>query len=275
MQELATPVPELVDVVPADQADELVRATRESLAALSHQASEVAQAADAAEREAKAMGADPVMLGRATEAAQRFIDEQRDRTDAELRTILDDASARSRRRIDEARADAERIRADARRLAAAATTVDVAAPAAALPGLPLWIEVADAGGAAADEVEVAVPEVADAGGAAVDEVEAAAVESAAVVVPAVEPSGGDGVGRGSDTTASIAAPKAVWPPVEPPPWTLDSAPEPAAAPETASAAEAATPAEPAASRLGSVPVYALLQVAALVVVLVVLLAFVN
>ncbi|MFN8019183.1 MAG: hypothetical protein U0P45_13820 [Acidimicrobiales bacterium] len=333
MQELAAPVPELVDVVPADQADALVAATRASLAALAQEAEELARAADAAEREAQAMGADPVLLGRATEAAQRFIDELRDRTDAELRTILDDATDRSRRRIDEARAEADRIRTEARALGATAAGPSLGAaqaePAAPTPGEPLWLEVPGAEGpstvtevaipadptplAAAEEpmaagTQLEVPVDAAATAAEDREQVAGPAESPAPTVSAAagvasplappadpEPAisdldlGGEGdrdregdvMATGSvpssspsAATATIAAPKAVWPPVEPPPWTVDPGPEAGTAEAEAPAADAAT--TPASgSKLGSVPVYALLQVVGLVVVLIVLLAFVN
>jgi hypothetical protein len=208
----------VVDVVPAAEAEQLVVRAREALADVQREAAAAELAAAAAERQATLCGADPLLLGRATEQAERLLEHERDRVDAELRSLLDAAADQARARIEEARTEADRIVADARRLraaspstASAASGADTATAAAAGPGEPLRL----------------------------------------------------------DTPATIDAPLAtglLTVPVEDP-FTVDGAP--------VAAAPAATEAVPAVARLGSVPVYALLQVVALVAVLVVLLAYVS
>jgi hypothetical protein len=135
-------LPEVVDVVPADQADALVAATRDELADLRARTEAAISAADAAERLAQAQGADPIVLGRATEQAERFLEAERDRVDGELKALLDAAADQARARIDAARAEADRIVAAARRLAPSTPVVPAPAvplPEPQLPGEPLWL----------------------------------------------------------------------------------------------------------------------------------------
>ena len=217
--ELSLPGPELVDVVPVDVADALIAQVRQDLHDLNHQLEGTVLAADAAERQVEAVGADAMLVGRAAEQVQRFIEERRTATDQELKLLLDAAADQSRHRIDEARAEADRMTSDARRLAAPVSDGAAPAPAPAANGSSIATTAQDAPGRTNGAgAEPAQPDLSLWG------------ELAALDDDEPEPD------SGTTTTTTTTT-------------------DPALAP---------------ALRIGSIPVFALLQVAGLVVVLVVL-----
>lgn len=118
MDELTLPVPVLVDVVPVEQADALILAARQDLADLHHAVETAQLRAEATERRAQAAGADRVVLGRAAEQVQRYIEEHREIADRELKALLEQAADQARDRVERARHEANRHAADARRIAA-------------------------------------------------------------------------------------------------------------------------------------------------------------
>lgn len=273
MDELTLPIPELVDVIPAEQADALIHAARRELAQLNDRLQAALVAADAAERRSRSVGADSTLLGRAAEQVQLFIEEHRSATDAELKVLLDAASDQARARVEGARADADRMTADARRLRdgalrsplddgdglrppatdgvaapsfleAGVIDLDEAGPAHEPPGPaheppgppePLWLPEAPAAAAAADPDTPVADGSVDRWWHGADTVE----------------------GNGDSPRAHVST--------DAPAAELPTAAVPVVAPDPT----------PARLRLGSVPAFALLQVAALLVVLVVLLAFVG
>ena len=297
MNELALPTPELVDVVPVEQADALIAASRQILVDLRYEVDTATIAAEAAERHAIAVGADPTLVGRAAEQVQRFIEEQRGSTDVELKGLLDSATEQARDRVDQARREADRILADARRLADG--TPDPRP--SALPSLDAdhtWHpSVVPALGAAARlaaappaAYEPAAPPAPDLAGAA------APAARGTAQLPAVPPTH-EQAAPGPPEPMYLPATHSIRPeaaPASPPSWApappsaTIPVPPPAAAPSwPAAEASPSTPSDPAVPqedaaansparlRLGSVPLFAVLQVCALLVVLVVLLAFVN
>ncbi|WP_426573601.1 hypothetical protein [Aquihabitans sp. McL0605] len=308
---LVLPVPELVDVIPVEQADAIIAVARQELADLSHEVDAAVLAADAAERHAASQGADPALAGQAAEQLQAFIEHRRAETDAELKLLLDEASAQAGARIDDARAEADRITADARRVTAGPSTPRPLAPSflaqpfepepilprptdppkvtpsAAAPSVVRTAPFVESPPAIFpghvfldDDMPPAVPD---------DPATAAASVLAAAPGPS-EPLWLESPLLGASRAASpepVAPPEAVAPPAPPAPAAPVVTPAaPAAGPAAAvpeavvppgavaPAAEAPSPA-PAKARLGSVPVFAVLQVVGLLAVLVILLVFVN
>lgn len=294
MEELQLPVPELVDVIPVEQADAILAVARQELSDLTHQVEAARLAADAAERQVLAQGADAALVGRAAEQVQRFIDERRQATDEELRVLLDAASAQAKSRIEEARAEADRITGDARMLASGPPPAAPAAPRVVEVPAPIFPQhVFDPAPAPEPEPEP-LPE-------SEPDIEPTPAAVAAPTSVLGSPAFALPVGAASPfdpvappTLDHLPPPpgpsEPMWLPLTPPPPAVPTAtiaapttsmaappapdapsapgvPEPAVAP--------AAPAEPAKLRLGSVPVFALLQVLGLALVLVVLLVFVN
>lgn len=271
---LALPVPELVDVVPVEQADAIIAVARRELADLAQEVDAARLAADTAEQQVAAHGADATLVGRTAEQVQRFIEERRAATDAELKAMLDQAADQAKARIEGARAEADHITADARRLAAGApdpavlshvaeerpaifpqyvlpeaeveTEVEAEAEVHAAtppgPSEPLWLPTPPA--PPAFTVPASVSTLL-AGG----EPATATTPEVAGPSPSTEAAGDAAETRDATETSDDAVQ------LPPPP---DPTPIPAGGP-----------------RLGSVPVFALLQVVGLVVVLVALLMFVN
>jgi hypothetical protein len=267
---LALPVPELVDVVPVEQADAIIAVARRELADLAQEVDAARLAADTAEQQVAAHGADATLVGRTAEQVQRFIEERRAATDAELKAMLDQAADQAKARIEGARAEADHITADARRLAAGApdpavlshvaeerpaifpqyvlpeaeveTEVEAEAEVHAAtppgPSEPLWLPTPPAPPAPPTFTVPASVSTLLAGG------EPATATTPAVVAPSPSTETSDATETSDDAVQ-----------LPPPP---DPTPIPAGGP-----------------RLGSVPVFALLQVVGLVVVLVALLMFVN
>ncbi|CAN5712803.1 hypothetical protein BH10ACT1_BH10ACT1_05400 [soil metagenome] len=279
MEELTLPVPVLVDVIPVEQADALILAARQDLADL-HQAVASAQfRAEATERRAQAAGADCVVLGRAAEGVQRYIEHQRELADGELKGLLEQAADQARERVERARDETNRHTADARRVAALsssstpATDPTLGAGTSALapgPAEALWID-------PVTPPREAVPVETPRSGPSEDwswlTAEPEQVE---------QPEQVDDV---AEVRVAPVADLGPWKPAEPEVGVRPELPPPGSF-DVAIAADLAdvfdvdeaTPAElPAATpaRRGSVPVFALLQVAGLVAVLIVLLVIVG
>jgi len=120
--------PEPVDVVSADEVRAIIGATDRELAELDREVQSALATAESAESLAREAGVD----GRASTWAmlrmQRFLDGLRGETEAEIIALLDVARTRARKRVDEARAEADAMLAQG-----TPTSEAIAAPVPPVP----------------------------------------------------------------------------------------------------------------------------------------------
>jgi hypothetical protein len=102
--------PEPFEIVSASEVREIIEATDRELSELETRAADATTAADAAERRARDADADNATATWAMVRLQHFLDNLRAENARDIEIILDVADQRARLRRDEARAEVERIR---------------------------------------------------------------------------------------------------------------------------------------------------------------------
>jgi hypothetical protein len=101
---------EPVELVPSVDVDALIADAHDEFSRLEDRAAEASAAADQAEARARAQSIDPASAPKAMAKMQQFIAQWRGDVDAEAERIVEAARAGARIRVDEAKAEVDRIR---------------------------------------------------------------------------------------------------------------------------------------------------------------------